>query len=89
MGMYFLPECVRCQGNKNKCGCHKRMPMMQELNSRVILIDEIREALNEMKSRKAPGQDGFQVWKPGFQVRMVFKGSRSGWFSKRLTKSRA
>ena len=32
-----------------------------ELNERVIFIEEVREAVNEIKSDKAPGLDEFQV----------------------------
>ena len=38
-----------------------RMPVMGELNERAISIEEVREAVNEMKSRNAPGLDGFTV----------------------------
>ena len=32
---------------------------MAELNARTISIEEVREAVNEMKSGKAPGLDGW------------------------------
>ena len=38
-----------------------RMPGLGELNERIILIEEVKEAVNEMKSGKAPGPDGFPV----------------------------
>ena len=33
------------------------MPVLGELNERAILIEEVREALNDMKSGKALGMD--------------------------------
>ena len=38
-----------------------RTPMLGDLNGRAISLVEIREAVNEMKSGKAPGLDGFPV----------------------------
>ena len=35
--------------------------MLGDLNERAISLEEIREAVNEMKSGKAPGPDGFPV----------------------------
>ena len=37
------------------------MPVLRELNERVISIEEVKEAVNEMKSGKAPGVDGYAV----------------------------
>ena len=38
-----------------------RKPMLGDLNGRVISLVEVRAAVNEMKSGKAPGLDGFPV----------------------------
>ena len=38
-----------------------RMPVLGDLNERAITLGEVREALNEIKSGKAPGLDGFTV----------------------------
>ena len=35
--------------------------MLGDLNERAISLVEVREAVNEMKSGKAPGLDGFPV----------------------------
>ena len=35
--------------------------MLGDLNERAISLEEVREAVNEMKSGKAPGLDGFPV----------------------------
>ena len=35
--------------------------MLGDLNERAILLEEAGEAVNEMKSGKAPGLDGFPV----------------------------
>ena len=35
--------------------------MLRALNERAISLEEVREAVNEMKSVKAPGLDGFPV----------------------------
>ena len=37
------------------------MPMLGDLNERAISLEEVGEAVNEMKSGKAPGLDGFPV----------------------------
>ena len=36
-----------------------RMPVLGDLNERAISLEEVRDAVNEMKSGKAPGLDGF------------------------------
>ena len=38
-----------------------RMPVLGDLNERAIALEEVGEAVNEMKSGKAPGLDGFPV----------------------------
>ena len=38
-----------------------RMSMLGDLNERAISLEEVGEAVNEMKSGKAPGLDGFPV----------------------------
>ena len=38
-----------------------RMPVLGDFNERAISLEEVREAVNEMKSGKAPGLDGFPV----------------------------
>ena len=38
-----------------------RMPVLGELNERAISKEEVRKAVNEMKSGKAPGLDGIPV----------------------------
>ena len=38
-----------------------RMPVLGDLNDRAISLEEVGEAVNEMKSGKAPGLDGFPV----------------------------
>ena len=35
--------------------------MLGDLNERAISLEEVREAVNEMKYGKAPGLDGFPV----------------------------
>ena len=35
--------------------------MFGDLNERAISLEEVREAVNDMKSGKAPGLDGFPV----------------------------
>ena len=35
--------------------------MLRNLNKRTISLEEVLEAVNEMKSGKAPGLDGFPV----------------------------
>ena len=37
------------------------MPVLGDLNERAISLEEAGEAVNEMKSGKAPGLDGFPV----------------------------
>ena len=37
------------------------MPGLGDLNERAISLEEVGEAVNEMKSAKAPGLDGFPV----------------------------
>ena len=37
------------------------MTVLGDLNERAILLEEVGEAVNEMKSGKAPGLDGFPV----------------------------
>ena len=37
------------------------MPVLGDLNERAISLGEVGEALNEMKSGKAPGLNGFPV----------------------------
>ena len=51
-----------------------RMAVWRELTARVISIEEVREAVNEMKSGKALGLDGFPLEcfkKGGVSVRMA------------------
>ena len=38
-----------------------QIPVLGDLNEREISIQKVREAVNEMKSGKAPGLDGFPV----------------------------
>ena len=38
-----------------------RMPVLGDLNERAISLEEVREAVNEMKSGEASGLDGFHV----------------------------
>ena len=38
-----------------------RMPVLGDLNERAISLEEVGQAVNEMKSGKAPGLDGFPV----------------------------
>ena len=48
--------------------------MLGDLNERAISLEEVREAVNEMRSGKAPGLDGFPVEclkKGGSSVRMA------------------
>ena len=37
------------------------MPVLVEVNGRAISLEEVKEAVNEMKSGKASGLDGFPV----------------------------
>ena len=46
------------EANVNVVG--DRMPMLGEVNVRAISIEEVKEAVKEMKSGKAPGLDGSQ-----------------------------
>ena len=48
------------QANINVVG-NWRTPMFGDLNGRAISLVEVREAVNEMKSGKAPALDGFPV----------------------------
>ena len=47
--------------------------MLGELNEKAISREEVREAVNEMKSGMAPGLDGFPVecFKKGGCVRII------------------
>ena len=38
-----------------------RMPVLGDLNERAISLEDVGMAVNEMKSGKAPGLDGFPV----------------------------
>ena len=38
-----------------------RMPVLGDLNERAITLEEVGEAVNEMKSGKPPGLDGSPV----------------------------
>ena len=38
-----------------------RMLVLGDLNERAISLEEVREAVNEIKSGKSPGLDGFRV----------------------------
>ena len=46
------------EANTNAFG-DRRLPVLGELNEAPISIEELREQMDEMKSRKAPGLDGF------------------------------
>ena len=48
------------EANINAVGNY-RMPVLGDLNERARSLVEVREAVNEMKSGKAPGLDGFKV----------------------------
>ena len=48
------------EANMNVVG-NWRMPVLGDLNERAISLEEVVEAVNEMKSAKAPGLDGFPV----------------------------
>ena len=41
--------------------CNWRMPVLADLNERAISLEEMEEAVNEMKSGKAPVLNGFPV----------------------------
>ena len=50
------------QANINVSGdCRTPYAVLRELNERAISIEEVREAVNDMKSSKAPRLDGFPV----------------------------
>ena len=38
-----------------------RMPVLGDMNERAISLEEVGEAVKEMKAGKAPGVDGFPV----------------------------
>ena len=46
------------EANINVVG-NRRMPVLGDLNERAISLEEVGEAMNEMRSGKAPGLDGF------------------------------
>ena len=46
------------EANTNVVG-NWRMPVLGDLNERAMSLEEVREAVNEMKSAKAPGLNGF------------------------------
>ena len=48
------------EANINAVG-NWRMPMLGDLNERAISLEEVMEAVNEIKSGKAPGLDVFPV----------------------------
>ena len=48
------------EANINVVG-NSQMPVLGDLNERAISLEEVREAVNEMKSSKANGLDGFPV----------------------------
>ena len=63
MAQYFeqvLNVAAVREANINVVG-NWRMPVLVDLNKRAISLEEVREAVNEMKSGKAPGLDGFPV----------------------------
>ena len=43
------------------CSWQLAMPVLGDLNKRAISLEEVGEAVNKMKSGKAPGLDGFPV----------------------------
>ena len=49
------------EANINVVGNYWRMPVLGDLNERSISLEEVREAVNEIKSGKVPGLDGFPV----------------------------
>ena len=51
---------VVLEANINVVG-NWRMPVMGDLDERAITLEEVGEVVNEMKSGKAPGLDGFPV----------------------------
>ena len=54
-------ECGRHQGGIYKCSGDWQKPVLGELNERAISIEEVRDAVNEIKSGEAPGLDGLPV----------------------------
>ena len=48
------------EANNNVVG-NSRMQMLGGLNERAISLEEVGEAVNEIKSGNAPGLDGFPV----------------------------
>ena len=48
------------EANINVAG-NWRMPVLEDLNERAISLEEVGEVVNEMKSGKVPGLDGFPV----------------------------
>ena len=48
------------EANINKVG-NRWMPLLGDLNERAISLEEVGEAVKEIKSGKAPGRDGFLV----------------------------
>ena len=48
------------ESNTNVVG-NWRMPVLVDLNEKEISLEEVEEAVNEMKSGKAPALDGFPV----------------------------
>ena len=55
------PECRRCQGGKYHVVRNWSMKVLEDLNEREISLEEVGEAVNEMKSAKAIGLDGSLV----------------------------
>ena len=55
---HFLNVADVREANINVFG-NWRMPVLGDLNERAIPLEEVGEAVNEMKSGKAPGLDGF------------------------------
>ena len=53
-----LNEADVTEENINEVG-NWRLPVFGDFNERAISLEEVREAVNEMKSGKAPGLDGF------------------------------
>ena len=62
MGRVFSAgtDCGRWQANINVDG-NCRMTVLRDLKGRAISLEEVGEAVDEMKSGKAPGLDGFPV----------------------------
>ena len=64
MGRVFSAahECGRCQGAiYQHVVANWWMPGLGDLNERAISLEKVGEAVNEMKSGKTPGLDGFPV----------------------------